>query len=339
MYHRFMFDEYVPPPSMNGGGICILGMGDCGSETKITNISNQLYINKSTYNQLNEQLNQTIANTIVKNAMKSGGDVINKQELKFKNIQAQGDVEINGVSQTQTAAITFDTMNKTEARNDAATQFIQQALSSLKNMSTDEVVNKMESNATAKVNAGFLTIPTGSSKTDVTNTTNIASETDNVKNITNILKNQVDNNFTTETVTSCIINVNNTQLIDVQDVKSETGSVRILNLSQDQSVTLISKCTAITDATGKILDNTLNALDVKVDETNSVKATTTNTTTAASTNTTSGLFDSMWSTFAIIGIVIAVVIAIVIIVYVVYNNSNSNVGTSVSNNIPKLNLS
>jgi hypothetical protein len=299
---------------MAGGGLCLGALSiDCQNDAtaKITNISNQLYINKSTFNQLNEQLNEVIATTIVKNAVSSGGAFINKQEIKFKNISAKGDIEIGGINQKQTVAVTFDTMNKTTARNDAATQFIQKTVDALKNMSSVDVLTKMDATASAKIETGFLATGSGSSSTDTTNISNITSITDNVKNVSNILKNRVDNSFTTETVTSCIINVNNAQLFDVQDVKSETGNVRILNVTQEQTVKMMSKCGAITDATNKILTETLNALDIKLDETNSVVAVTDVKATADSTTINKGLFDMDPS---VIFMVILAIIAIILII-------------------------
>jgi hypothetical protein len=293
------------------------------SESLVKNISNQLYVNKSTINQLNEQINDVVANTIVKNAMNSGGAIINKQELKFKNLKAKGDIEIGGVSQKQQAAVTFSAMNKTTARNDAATEFIQKALADLKNNVSQDILTKMNATAEAKLESGFLSqapLSSATSKSETINESNITSITENTKNISNILKNQVQNNFTTDTVTSCITNINNSQLFEVQDVASDEGTIRILNISQDQSVTAISKCSSISDSTNKIIANTLNALDVKVDETNSVVTKTEATGKATASTITKGPLDflsdlmSGWMSFIVIGIIGFIVLVVILII-------------------------
>lgn len=249
-------------------------MGDeTSSESSVVNISNQLFVNKTMITHLNQQLNDVIANTIVKNAMNSGGSIINQQELKFEKLSAKGDVEISGVSQKQVAAVTFSAMNQTQARNDAATQFIQTAIERLKKDVSIDVLNKMESNAESKVKTGFLSsmpLSNTASKSEAVNISNVGVITENVQNISNIVKNRVENNFVTETVTNCITNINNSQVFKVQDVKSETGSIRILNVTQEQAATAIASCGSIVDATNKIVNDTLNLLDIKVDETNNV---------------------------------------------------------------------
>lgn len=249
---------------------------ETSSTASVQNINNQLFVNKSTINQMTEQLNDVIANTIVKNATNSGGSVINKQKLSFKKIKSKGDVDIGDIGQKQVVAVTFDTMNKTQARNDSATQFIQSALDNLKNNVSQEVITKMEGSADAKIKtevaSGIFDKTDG--KSEVVNTTNVTSITENVKNISSILKNRVENNFTTDVVTNCVLNLDGQQLAEFVDIESTEGSVRIHNITQDQAVTAVSKCGSVVDATNKIITETLNALDIKVDETNSIKTVT-----------------------------------------------------------------
>jgi hypothetical protein len=295
------------------------------SESAITNINNQLYVNKSTINQVNQQLNQVIANSVVKSAMDSGGDIINKQEMLFSDLKAQGDVDIGGISQKQVAAITFSAMNQTQARNDAAAQFIQNTLTDLQNNTSQNILTTMEGTADAKVTSGFLSstpLSQTTSKAEAVNVSSVTAITDNVKNISNILQNSVENNFTTETLTTCILKLSNSQMFKVQDVESTTGTIRIQNITQDQAATAIAQCQSITDATNKIVNDTLNALDVKVDETNSVQSTTTQTGNASSTTTANGFFESLGQLFnlgsllsyIVIGIIILIVVGVIIFI-------------------------
>jgi CRISPR/Cas system-associated protein endoribonuclease Cas2 len=301
-------------------------MGSTQSSTsKVANVSNQLYVNKSTIDQVNQQLNTVIANTIVKNAMESGGSIINQQELSFTGLSAQGDVDIGGISQKQVAALTFSTMNQTQARNDAALSFIQSALDSLKNNVSADILNQMEANADSSVQSGFLSqmpVSTTKSSSEVTNSSNLSVVTENVRNINNVLQNRVENNFVTETVTSCLAKINNSQIFRVQDVTSSNGNIRILNVTQDQAATAISQCGSVVDATNKIINDTLNALDIKVDDTNTVVAKTDQTGTTTSKTESSGIFESLSKIFSLdslvglllLGIVGFIVFIIIIVV-------------------------
>lgn len=213
------------------------------SESSIKNINNQLYVNKSTITQLNQQLNQVIANSVVKNAIESGGAIINKQEILFDHIKAKGDIEIGDVSQKQAAAITFNAMNQTTARNDAAVQFIQQTLTDLKNNTSADVLTTMEGTADAKIKTGFLSsLPLSQtvSQAETVNVSTVTAITENVKNIANVVQNRVENNFVTETLTSCILKINNAQMFKVQDIESVEGTIRIHNVTQDQAATAVA---------------------------------------------------------------------------------------------------
>lgn len=288
-------------------------MGAAESTTSVQNISNQLYVNRSTVNQLNETLNQVIANTIVKNAVNAGGNIFNRQEIKFEGIKVSGNFEIGDMGQTQEAKITFDAMNKTEARNDAASQFINQALTDLQKHTSTDIITQLESNAKAKATAG-AGFGYSNANSEAVNVSNITSLNENVTNISNILQNRVENNFTTETVTNCVTSVNNAQNVAFVDIEVG-GDFRVLNLTQEQSVEMISKCGAMTNATNKIITETLDNLGVKIDEDSTLKSVSEIKGTAESTAESKGLLEGLFGSMMLPIIIGVVVIAAIIFMY------------------------
>ena len=249
-----------------------MGANNSTSNT-VKNIDNQLYISRSNLNILNSQLNQVISDTVSKSAMNSGGSIINTNVIIFKNISAEQDVIIDGVTSTQTAKFTFAAINTNTSRNDAATNFIQQTLLNFNNTLSLDVQKNMETNAESSIKTGFinqLPISSNKSSSDVINESNISALTTNNKNITNVLQNRVQNNFTTDTLTNCIANINNSNVFNFIDIKSNTASVRILNITQSQAATAIANCKGITDSTNNILNESLSAFGVKIDETNQI---------------------------------------------------------------------
>jgi hypothetical protein len=149
----------------------------------------------------------------------------------------------------------------------------------------------------------------------VTNVSNISAVTENTKNISNVLENVVKNTFTTETVTNCVMNINNSQVMKYKDIESTDGNVRVLNLSQDQAATAVSQCGAITDATNTMLTQTLGALDIKVDDTNSLTSDTTQKGTAKGDVVANGPLEGLAGLFSgWVTIVVAIVIGLVILI-------------------------
>lgn len=302
-------------------------MGNNQSVTSsVQNISNQLYINRSTVNQLTQQLNSVIANTVVKNAVSSGGDIINSQSIIFKNISTSGSFTIDDASQKQSAAITFDALNKTEARNESASQFMQQALTDIKSIVSTDILSKMESNAETTSKTGFGSggiFEKDKTHSEAINTANVSAITENVQNISNILKNRIENNFTTDVLTSCLTNINNSQIFAVENV-TVGGDFLVHNMTQDQAATAVSQCKSITNSTNNIITDTLNACDVKVDESNSLKSETSETGESKTASEKSGFFEGLSKIFSldsllsvlllsIIGIIVFIVVVIIII--------------------------
>jgi hypothetical protein len=266
------------------------------TSSSVKNINNQLYMSKSTFNSLNSQMNSVIASTITKSAMQSGGTIINTQVINFKNIHASGDVEIGNINQNQQAAFTFSALNNTTARNDAATQFIQQTLNTINNTVSRDIQTTMDTNANNSVKSGFLDqLPLSANKStsDVINEQNIKSLTTTNRNISNILQNRVQNNFTTDTITNCIAGINNSQVFNVTDISSATGNIRVLNITQSQAATAIANCKGITDATNRILTETLGLMDVKLDESDQIDNTYNANTDTTNTVESKGIFQSL----------------------------------------------
>jgi hypothetical protein len=104
--------------------------------------------------------------------------------MLFSDLKAQGDVDIGGISQKQVAAITFSAMNQTQARNDAAAQFIQNTLTDLQNNTSQNILTTMEGTADAKVTSGFLSstpLSQTTSKAEAVNVSSVTAITDNLQ--------------------------------------------------------------------------------------------------------------------------------------------------------------
>lgn len=271
-------------------------MGGGESKSTVKEVNNQLYINKEDVNILNQNSNSVIANTIIENALKSGTSIINRQSLVIKNIRTDGDFVLNS-SQNQKASLTFEGMNQTQARNDAAVSFITQTLADLKNNVSTDILSKLEAVAASKNTSGFgATGGSSKSKTDITN--NITSINETNKNISNILSNEVTNNFTTQNVTECVNTITNAQSVVIEDVVAKQSFTAFL--SQEQVAESMAKCSSIVTATQTIINDTLNTLGIQVADTTATTSTTDITGTATSENVSQGPFESLGGMFGTI---------------------------------------
>lgn len=268
-------------------------MGGGESKSTVKEVSNQLYVNKTDIDILNKNSNSIIANTIIDNALKSGTSILNKQSLVIKNIRTDGDFELN-TTQNQKASLTFEGMNQTQARNDAAIAFISQTLADLKNKTTEDILTKLEATAEAKNKSGFGSFG-GSSKANTDITNNITSINQTNKNISNILLNEVENNFKTQNVTECVNTITNNQSVIVEDVVAKTSFKAFI--SQEQVADSLAKCSSVVTATQTIINNVLNTLDIKTIDDTTTNSQTDITGKATSENILQGLFESMGSMF------------------------------------------
>ena len=173
------------------GGVCIFGIGDCGSTAKssIKNINNQAVIYKNEFNQLSEQINQSVANNIVKNASTTQSLVSNEQDISMGNIVASGKgskVDIT-TDQKQKATVDLSSVNITSATNQSAGTIMNTALNWIKNDNSADITTQMEASATAAAKTEFLQTAPSKGESSVVNENNITVDTSNIQNIKNIL--------------------------------------------------------------------------------------------------------------------------------------------------------
>jgi hypothetical protein len=316
-------------PKQYGGGVCVFGQGDCGSKTSIRNENDQLIINRSDFTQMSKQVNEVVASSIVENAAHDSAHLLNSQEITFEGAEIAGDLNIGEITQEQQAKVSFSSLNENKAANDAATKIIDEAVSQLKNMTTNDVIAKMESHAEAEAKAGALSTSSAGAATDVVNINKLTAITENTKNITKILENKVVNEFKVSNVHDCIASVMQQQSTSFKNAKVG-GNVNIKVIGQKQAAELISQCKTINDTTNKILTETMASLGVKVEEETKTKSETEVKTEAKSKSENTGLIQDLGNALGdilggllsgllgpiVIGIIILVIIIAVIILVV-----------------------
>lgn len=269
-------------------------MGAGTSTSSVENINNQLIVNQSTIELMNQQNNSAVANTIIKNASNNTASIIQSQKLTIKNIKAKGDINLSNLSQLQQASLSFQGLNISQTTNDSSNAMLSSMMASLKSNIDNTTLAQMLANADAQVKSGALTIP-GYNASD-SSTTNISNtEIQNISNqkLQNIINNSITNNFTSDTVNNCISTVANNQEIQIGDLVSSDGSVNISAIDQNQAATAMVSCINQSGVSNKIMNDMANAFGIQIQEDKKNTATTEQTGTATATTETKGLLDGL----------------------------------------------
>jgi hypothetical protein len=301
------------------GGFCFAGIaGDCGSKTSIRNENDQLIISTSDFTQMSKQVNEVVASSIVENAVHDSAHLLNSQEVTFEGAEIAGDLNIGEISQEQDAQLEFSSLNENKAANDAATKIIDEAVAQLKNMTTNDVIAKMESHAEAEAKTGALAFSAAGAATDVVNINKLTSVTQNTQNISKILENKVKNEFKVSNVHDCIANLTQQQSANFKNAKVG-GSVNIKVINMKQAAKLISQCKTINDTTNKILTDTMASLGVKIENVTATKSETDVKTEAKAKSENTGLLQDLGNMLSDIfsGMLSWVVIGIIVVVIII----------------------
>jgi hypothetical protein len=238
-------------------------MGNTTSTANITQQNNQLFVNKDYMKTVSEQINSQISNTLIKNAKSCTADINNNQAITIKGFTTKGDFNFTA-AQKQAAALTFSCVQSTKVRNTAGSEIIANMTNALQNNVDNEALAKLDANAKNAASSSFGAIGNTQANTNVNAINNYKSITENHKDIENVVKNAVQNNFSSESISSCISQVNNNQNVTLQEVN--VGGKAVIAIDQNQAADVVSECIQNDDIGNAILNAATSALGVKIED-------------------------------------------------------------------------
>jgi hypothetical protein len=259
---------------------------DISSEQNMRKENNQIIVNKNFLKSVSENINSQISNTVLKDAKACSADINNNQSITINKINTKGDFVFNS-TQKQTAALTFSCIQITNVRNTAASNIATDMKNNLASNATSEALSVLETKAAQDTKVGFGASAKIKSTQNDTQISNYESSNDTHKEITNVLKNIVENNFSSETISKCISQVNNNQNLTLQEINIEGKAV--IAIDQTQAADVISECIQKSDVGGDIINAAATAFDVKVVDEASSKSTQKLTSTMTQKTTAEGL--------------------------------------------------
>lgn len=275
-----------------GMGICILGMGDCGTKTQaiVKTESNTLIMTENDFNSLSENINEMVSETTINQAKSCSASINELQSLIIQDITCAEDCVITG-NQSATSNLTFDCLQQSEVANKIGNQMVQEMMMSMQNKLSQEVLDKLDAAAEAASKQSAFSTASANADSETSTVRNYKSVTTNHQNIEQVLKNSVANNFKQENISTCIATTVTDQSAVAQNVKA--GRNAYIALNQIASASLFADCIQKDNVGNSVSNAVMNTLGVEVVNESKIESKTEASSSAAATAENKGVIESI----------------------------------------------
>lgn len=243
-------------------------MGASESKSSISQQNNTTIANNFNAKSVSEQINQQISNTTINSAKRCSSDINLQQAVNIKGLNVRGDFDFR-TNQKQRAALTFSCVQSSEVRQSAGAEIITAFAQGISTSASSEALSAMQSAAQSQAKQGFGGIGYSSSDTNVNTISNVKVDNNTNIDIHNLVKNIVENNFTSEDVQACTSQANNSQSVSIAEVN--IGGNAVIAVDQDQASEIISNCLQESSIGNNIVNNVLTKLGIQVESSNITK--------------------------------------------------------------------
>ena len=284
-------------------------MGGSSSKSKIKNENNTKIVNRSDINILNEQVNKSSTNTASDAAKSCSSSVNMTNMINFSGAIVDGDFNIGSSSNpnedcavelSQDIKSSFKCTQASSVRSDMAQKMVETVMTNLENSADAAVLNDMNSTAAAAAETGSISMPGGggsNSSSNVETINNFESVTETNKDIQNIVKNSVENNFSSKDAQECINKVNAAQGLDASGVVIK-GNLNVCKFKSDQVANIFGDCMQKSDVGNKILNDVTRDLGITIKEDSSNTVENESTSTAESSAVQKGVIGEIGEVFS-----------------------------------------
>lgn len=278
-------------------------MGSSSSKSTVHQEENVLVMTENDVNLVNQQLNNFVAKAVVKAASACSSNILQTSKITIRNIEAKGDVDLT-TSSKQQAYLDFSCINTTQVRNDIANEMIGQMMSSIENNNSVDVLSKMNAVADAKAKQGagaaiLNPFSSTNSQSDVEQIKNYQQHTKNNTKIENIVKNAVEVGFTSENLSSCISQIQQSAEYQAENIKAG-GNIKLIH-SAEQGAQSFTNCVNETNVGNQVVSKLMNYFDIKTKSDTETKVKTESGGVAETSSYSAGLDDVIASIGTAIG--------------------------------------
>jgi hypothetical protein len=262
-------------------------MGSSNSKSSTSqNITNNT-INQNLMTTINENLMNVSTDTLIKNASSASSSVNQNNVCKTEVANVAGDLNISS-DQGNTASVNFAAVQSASAANDMSTAMMQSMVSQMKSLNGTDNAAALNNAASSASNQGSLTTG-GNVNSNTSSKTNVSNDVTNetISYVQNLFSQNINNNFSAETVNQCI---GKTTQTNEQDVKAgNVGGNAKVSCIQTNSVEQVQRCEQLAQAINETMLKTASELGLTVVAESETKTDTESSISASSSATQTGL--------------------------------------------------
>jgi hypothetical protein len=260
-----------------------MGGGGSKGSSKNTIINNT--INNNTIENLNKTVMNAGVDVLVKNANMCSSAV------NQNNLCSVGDVNIVGgdftyeSNQSNDAKVNFSCVNTSEASSEMADTMVRNMMGELDTLSNTEAGASLNAAAMAENTSGF-----GSSgSSDASSANNVTNKIKNDTRVTiqNIYENNLNTNFTSDTVNECIGKTTQSNIDELGNINIEDGNAS-LKCVQTNTLEQVQECKQLSEALNKSMRESMDELGFTVSSDNTATSETEATSESESVNVSTG---------------------------------------------------
>lgn len=231
------------------------------SKSKSSQVIENNTVNKDYINSLNETIMNIGVETIVNNAKNCTSAVSLNNSCSLAGSKISGDFNFSG-NQSNAALLDFACVNADNAVTQMTNDMLLSLAAEIKTLNETDAAVDLNNAISSTNNTGFGSTggsSSASSSSSVSNT--ISNET--ITNIENIYRQNLNNNFTSNTVSECI---GKTSLSNTQDLSNlDIGGSANVECIQTNTLEQIQRCEQLSESINKTMNQTLQELGLKSD--------------------------------------------------------------------------
>lgn len=237
---------------------------------------------------MNDTLNKTVMNsaveTLVKNASSCSSSVNQNNTCSMANADIGGDFNFSG-NQSNAAKVDFSCVQASTASADMATSMMQSLVAEMDTLNGSNAAAQLNNAAGSSNSSGFGS--TGGSSSSSAKTANNTKITNTTKNkVENIYQQNLNNNFTTETVQECIGKTTQSNTQDLSGIK--VGGNANVECNQSNSLEQVQECKQMAEAVATTTQETLQELGIETSSASETKTSVESSNSATSENVSTG---------------------------------------------------
>jgi hypothetical protein len=212
---------------------------------------------------LSETLNKTVLNTgvetLVKNASSCSSAVNQNNTCSMEDAEISGNFNFSG-NQSNKAKVNFSCVQANKVSADMASSMMQSMMAEMNTLNGTKAGAQLNNAAGSSNKSGFGSTGGSSSSNATTNSnTKISNITKN--KVENIYQQNLNNNFTSETVQECIGKTSQSNKQDLSGIK--VGGNANVECNQSNTLQQVQECKQMASAVANTTQKTLQELGIK----------------------------------------------------------------------------